>query len=375
MNSNMKATGVRSIILLALLSTVTVATFVPRVASAQSAKQLKKVTLALSGVSVLNAAYPWLMIPLALNYWRDEGYDVNVVATPGSLQTVQQLAAGSIELSEMSSAAIIQANVMTNLPIRAVSVNSVLDWSVAVQAEGPVQKIADLKGKNIGIVSLASGGMPMLKGFLRSGGLDPDKDVTIVAVGTGAPALAALQSDRVQGLMFWKTALVGFENAGGKLRNLTNPEWQQFADFSLATTQRIIDSDPAMVEAIVRGVSKGSLFAATNPECARRLHWARFPETKPTGADEATLARNDDRLVASVLQSMDKARKLNGGKVWGGATAAGFQLMQEFLFDNNVIDKKIAPETFIIASPGFFEKIDDYDHDQIIRKARACTIN
>lgn len=375
MNNRTNTTGVRTIFLLAFLSIVTFVALAPRTASAQAAKPLKKVTLAVGGVTVLNAAYPWLMMPLALNYWRDEGYDVNVIATPGSLQTVQQLAAGTIELTQMSSGAIIQANVMTNLPIRAVSVNSVLDWSVAVQSDGPVHKIADLKGKNIGIVSLASGGMPMLKGLLRSGGLDPDKDVTIVAVGTGAPALAALNSDRVQGLMFWRTALVGFENAGAKLRYLTNPDWEQFADFSLATTQHIIDSDPGMVEAVVRGVSKASLFAATNPECVRRIHWAHFPESKPTGADEATLVRNDDRLVTAVLASMDKARKLAGGKVWGEATVAGFKPMQDFLFDNGIIDKKIAPESFVIATPGFFEKVDNYDHEEVIRQARACAVN
>lgn len=375
MNTRINIVSFRNVFLLALLLAVTFVALGLRTASAQAVKPLRKVTLAVGGVTVLNAAYPWLMMPLALNYWRDEGYDVNVVATPGSLQTVQQLAAGSIELSEMSSGAIIQASVMNNLPIRVVSVNSVLDWSVAVQADGSVKKIADLKGKNIGIVSLASGGMPMLKGLLRSGGLDPDKDVTIVAVGTGAPALAALQSDRVQGLMFWRTALVGFENAGGRLRYLTNPEWQKFADFSLATTQRIIDSDPAMVEAIVRGVAKASLFTATNPECVRRIHWMRFPESKPTGADEATLIRNDDLLVRAAVEAMDKARILGGNKVWGEATAAGFKSMQDFLFDNNIIDKKIAPESFVIARPGFFEKVDNYDHEEVIRQARACTLN
>jgi NitT/TauT family transport system substrate-binding protein len=367
MTTRILAGGLRALLLLLLACALH--------ASAQSAKSLKKVTLAVGGVSVLNAAYPWLMMPLALGYWRDEGYDVEVVATPGSLQTVQQLAAGSIALSQMSAGALIQANVMNNLPIRAISVNNVLDWAVGVQADGPVAKVADLKGKNIGIVSLASGGLPMLKALLRAGGLDPDKDVTIVAVGTGAPALEALRANRVQGLMFWHTALVGFENAGGRLRYLSDPAWETFADFSLATTQRIIDSDPAMVEAIARGVAKASLFTATNPQCARQLHWKRFPQSKPTGADEATLARNDDRLVAAVVGSMDKARRLDGGQAWGRVDAAGFQRMQDFLFDNKVIDRKVAPETFVIRTPGFAERVDRYDHEAVIRQAKACAIS
>lgn len=374
MNTRISTSAARRFVLLAILWTVVLTALLPRHAVAQAAKPLKKVTLAVGGVTVLNVGYPWLMMPLALNYWRDEGYDVSVVATPGSLQTVQQLAAGSVDLSQMSSGAIIQANVMTNLPIRAVSLNSVLDWSVAVQADGPVRKLSDLKGKNVGIVSLASGGTPMLKALLRSGGIDPDKDVTIIAVGTGAPALEALRANRVQGLMFWRTAMVGFENAGGQLRYLADPEWEKIADFSLATTQRVIDTNPAMVEAIARGVAKASLFAATNPECVRIMQWKRFPESKPTGADDATLVRNDDRLVKAVVESMDKARKLGGGKVWGQATAASFKPMQDFLFDNKIIAKKVAPETFVISTPGFFERVNDFDHDAVIRQGRTCAV-
>lgn len=50
-------------------------------------------------------------------------------------------------------------------------------------------------------------------------------------------------------------------------------------------------------------------------------------------------------------------------------------IVQDFLFENNVIDKKIAPESFVIASPGFFEKVDNYDHEEVIRQARACKLN
>ncbi len=95
-----------------------------------------------------------------------------------------------------------------------------------------------------------------------------------------------------------------------------------------------------MVEAIARGVAKASLFTATSPQCARQLHWKRFPQSKPTGADEATLARNDDRLVAAVVGSMDKARRLDGGQAWAASMRPASGRMQDFLFDNKVIDRR-----------------------------------
>ena len=38
-----------------------------------------------------------------------------------------------------------------------------------------------------------------------------------------------------------------------------------------------------MVEAIVRGAAKATLFAMTNPEAVRQIQWKYFPDTKPTG--------------------------------------------------------------------------------------------
>ncbi|VTU45628.1 ABC transporter substrate-binding protein [Variovorax sp. PBL-E5] len=345
---------------------------VPAAASAQAARPLKKVSIALGGVTVINVTYPWLMMPIALDYWKSEGYDVNVIAAPGSVQAVQQLATGNVDFAQVSSNVAIQANVASNIPARVVMDNSVIDWAVAVQADGPMRTVADFKGKNIGIVSLASGGLPLLRSLLKANGLDPDKDVNIIPTGAGAPALEALRSNRVQGLMFWNAAIAGFENAGAKLRLFRSPEWQRLPDFSLTVLQRTAERDPAMVEAIVRGAAKASLFAVSNPECVRKLHWARFPDSKPTGSDDATLARWDDNLLRAQIESMKAAFEMNGGKLWGRATPEAFGRMQDFMLDARMIERKVAPATFIVANEGFFERVNNFDAEAVVKQAKAC---
>lgn len=359
--------------MLAALSVATAA-ITPGAALAQPDKPLKKVTIAVGGVTILNVTYPWLMMPIALDYWKSEGYDVEVIAAPGSVQVAQQLATGNVDFAQVSSNVVIQANVTNNIPARVVMNNSVIDWAIAVQADGAMQKVSDLRGKNIGIVSLASGGLPLLRSLLKAHGLDPDKDVNIIATGAGAPALEALRSNRVQGLMFWNAAIAGFENAGAKLRLFRSPDWQRLPDFSLATTQRAIERDQAMVEAIVRGAAKASLFAVTNPECVRKLHWLRFPGSKPTGADDATLASWDDNLLRAQLESMKAAFEMNGDKLWGRATSEGFGRMQDFMLDAKLIDRKIEPATFVVANEGFFERVNKFDAMAVIKQAQACAI-
>jgi NitT/TauT family transport system substrate-binding protein len=341
--------------------------------AAAQARPLKKVTIAL-GSLVLNVTYPWLMLPQALGYWKEEGYDVTVVGVSGSSQALQQMAAGGIELAELNSTGLIQANTDNNLAVRGVMGNGVIDWGVAVNEASPVKGIADLKGKKIGIVSLATGGLPLLKGMLRSNGLNPDTDVQIIPTGAGAPALDALKNDRVQALMFWQSALTGFENAGATLRVFRSPAWRALPDFTLGALQKTIDADPAMVEAIVRGAAKAQLFAETNPECARQIHWAKFPSTKPTGADEATLVKWDNALLAAQLDTMRDAFKMNGGKLIGAMDVAAYGRMQDFMFDEKIIAKKLPPQTFVIDKPGFTEAANRFDHAAVIAAAKACRI-
>ena len=74
---------------------------------------------------------------------------------------------------------IVQANAKNDLPVRIAMGNGVLDWSVAVDADGPIKTATDLKGKTIGVFSLATGGIAYFNSYLRANGLDPAKDVDL----------------------------------------------------------------------------------------------------------------------------------------------------------------------------------------------------
>lgn len=335
------------------------------------AKPLKPVTIAL-GTQVVNVSYPWLTLPIALGYWRDEGYDVKVITVGGSLQGIQQMVAGGADFAQLNSTGLIQANTDNNVAVRGLMGTGVIDWGVGVMQGGAIKSVADLKGKKIGIFSLGTGGMPLLKGYLRANGIDPDKDVQIIATGAGAPALEALKTDRVQALMFWGSALAGFENAGAKMKVLYDASWRALPDFTFGTMQKTIDADPAMVEAIARGAAKATLYAQTNPECTVKIHWKNFPSTKPTGADDATLAKWDLKLLQAQLESMDDAYKMNGGKYIGAMDAAAYGRMEDFMLKEGLIKRRLPPEQMLIAKPGFVEAINRFDHDAVIAAAKAC---
>ncbi len=129
-----------------------------------------------------------------------------------------------------------------------------------------------------------------------------------------------------------------------------------------------------MVEAIARGAAKASSFAVANPDCVRRLQWQHWPDTKPTGADEATVAAWDLHNLDAQLETMQGAQTKNGGKLWGNMSAASFGKLQDFMFDAKLIDKKIAATNFVIETPGFFEKINGFDHEAVWAQAANCPV-
>jgi NitT/TauT family transport system substrate-binding protein len=332
---------------------------------------LQKVRLAV-GTTVLNVGYPMLTLAATLGYWKAEGYDVELIPVGASLQAIQQMVAGNADFAEVNASVIVQSNAKNDLPVRIVMANGVIDWAVAVDADGPVRSIKDLKGKTLGVFSLATGGIAYLNSYLRANGLDPARDLEMVPLGLGAPPVEALRTGKVAGLLYWAAAISTFENAGLKLRKLSGEDWRSYPDYSMATMQATIDRQPQMVLAMARGAAKATVFALANPDCARKLHWAHYPSTKPTGADEATLIRWDMNNQQAQLDSLSDGYKVNGGKLWGNVDPAAFDRLVAFMLAAKQIDKTIPAKDMVIGIPDFFAKANAFDVKAIEDSARAC---
>jgi NitT/TauT family transport system substrate-binding protein len=336
------------------------------------AAELKKVRLGVA-TTILGLTYPWLMMPQVLGYWRDEGYDVEVIPIGGSLQVVQQLVGGGIDIGQLNSSAMIQARVTNGIPIRAFMANGVVDWSISVPSTSSIKTIADLKGKKIGVFTLASGGIPFLKSYLSENGINPETDVQWLAIGLGAQAVQAIRAGQVDAAFFWASANAGFENAGLSLRLLADPQWRKYPDFSMVALQPEFDKNLTKLEAITRGAVKATVFVMANPDCVRKLQWKNWPATKPTGgADDAERTKWDLNTLQAQLESMTAARSIDDSKLWGRANAQGFGWMQDFMKQTGLIKTSVPAADLVVQSDGFFERANNFDHDAVVAAAKAC---
>jgi NitT/TauT family transport system substrate-binding protein len=336
-------------------------------------KPLKKTRLVVASAA-LDITYPEFTLPTTLGYWQQEGYDVDVQPGGGSLQAVQQMVGGNADFAAGSGNAMIQFNEKNNLPVRVVYNYGITDWSLAVDADGPIKGIKDLKGKTIGVYSLSTGGIGLLNTLLRSNGMDPAKDIDLVPVGLGAPAVEAMRSGKVQGLMYWGGGIASFENAGLKLRKLIGEDWPTYPDYSLVTMQPTADKNPDLLVAVARGSAKAVLFAMTNPTCAVKLHWAHNPSSRPAG-DEAAALQRDLHSLEAQLYSMRKAYERFGqGKLWGRFDRQDWQRLATFMLEARQIDKPFDAAKLELHIPDFYQRVNDFDAEAVKASALACQI-
>jgi NitT/TauT family transport system substrate-binding protein len=128
-----------------------------------------------------------------------------------------------------------------------------------------------------------------------------------------------------------------------------------------------------MLEGVVRGAAKASLFALTNPDCARRVRWASNPAARPTGLDDTAAVKNDLHALDATLNAMKLALDLSGGKEWGKSTPEQFAHLQDILLRTKQISKRLVNASdYVIAVPDFFKNANTFDHDAVVQQAKSC---
>jgi NitT/TauT family transport system substrate-binding protein len=334
--------------------------------------ELQTVTIAV-GTYVLDASYPWLTLPVDLGFWNDLGYDVTPLPVGASLDGLQQLIGGNVEFAQMNAAVIIQANVNEGIPMRVVHRTGTVDWGLVVPTDSDITTLDDFKGRTIGVFSLASASIPLLRAYFGANGIDLDTEVDLLAVGFGAQANEALTSGDVDAIMLWNSGLRTLENMGQEFRFFRYENWLRMPDFLLSTTLDIFDENRQMAVDIVKGANMAIVFAKANPECAVKLHWEYWPETKPSDMDDAAALAWDIGLLNAQLDTIANAAALTGSDLMGEPTKPEWELLQEFLNDAGLLEADMLdPSIYYINDSAYWEEVNDFDHDQIIQMAEAC---
>jgi NitT/TauT family transport system substrate-binding protein len=330
-------------------------------------KPLKKVVFAVTtkDISVGHSAHS--SVPQALGYWKEEGLDVTVTSVEGSAAGMQQLAAGNLQVVSLGPEEIVIGR-EKGVKIKGFYVQArETIYRLVVPADSPLQKVADLKGKTIGVPSLASGSVPFAKALVASVGIDPEKDLKILAVGVGAPGRLALQQKTVDCLALWDTLQASIENSGMALRRLDLPMVHEMLGQTLATRDDLVTENSAMLVGFARGIAKATVFGLANPEAAVRIHWKMYPETKPQTGDEAKALKDALNVFNArfMLQRVDNRPDTR----FGIGTLAQWEKLKSIFKDQKFIEGTVPAAD--LYSAALVDQINKFDRAAIVAQAKA----
>src|ERR1700693_3756741 len=305
-----------------VLGSAALACLLPTSQSGASAATPETITVVMT--STIDTLYANVTsVPQKLGYFAAEGLTVHFAVVPGGAAGAQIVEAGKADMYFGTSDAVFKLRQMGG-DLRIVYVmNNNLQYYPVVPVGSPIKDIAALKGKRLGVLSLAMGGTPYYRAILAAGGLDPDKDVTFVAVGQGAQALAALKSGAVDALALWDVEYALQETTGIRYRKLLPANYERDLNngitSALVTTDKVIRAHPDAIKAYLRAVAKATVFCLQNQAACVRIHWETYPDNKPQDADTPTGLQNAVRVLDSRYVGYDFHR-YPGIRRWGDTT-------------------------------------------------------
>jgi ABC-type nitrate/sulfonate/bicarbonate transport system substrate-binding protein len=196
-------------------------------------------------------------------------YNVEWTQFQGTAPMTQALAAGALDCATQAPLSLANGVVGGNLKAYIVA-QHVFEkpggFSVywAVKDDSPIRKIADLKGKTVGISVIGGGTYGPFAMLLKKNGVDPEKDIKLVEVGF-AVSEDALRQGRVDAVNMNQPFAAHAEAKGGtrKLFSLSE-EMPNIVHILEACRADFVDMNPDVVRAYVRDITLGMKKALAN---------------------------------------------------------------------------------------------------------------
>lgn len=240
---------------------------------------------------------------IANGWYKEAGIDLSLIDIPNP---VAAFGAGEVDIADGDPGTYIPA-IVNNVPMKIISNmwrNKGAYWIVA---KPEIKTLADLKGKKIGGAQ-ATGGMRLtLMEVLAQNGIDPKKDVEIVANGFYQTAYATLTSGEVDATIIHQPyATLAEEDGVGHALAKT---WEFLPDYHtgvLVATEKMINEQPDVVERVLEVYFYANNYAKTHidefiPWAAKYLNVDEDTARKAIEA-EIVLWENDPIVDTKRLQ-------------------------------------------------------------------------
>jgi len=218
-----------------------------RAAEATAPQSLKKVVIAYSGISPSQAP-AWVAHEAGI--FRKYGLDVQLIFVESGSRTVQTLISGDVVAAQVAGPSVIQSNLQGSGVVLIAGILNTMDYKFIVSRD--ITRPDQLKGKTVAVSRIGSSSDFATRYALEKYGLVPDKDVSILQIGSQPARFSALETGNIHGVMIAipltaKAAKMGY-NTLADLQMLG----LEYQHTGLAVTQNVIKTQPELVRNVLK---------------------------------------------------------------------------------------------------------------------------
>ena len=255
-----------------------------------------------------------LIIAQKEGYLKEEGLDAQLLSIRGEI-AIRTTLAGEVDFFTNAGSALAAA--VRGVPVKIVTVfQDRPSWDLIAQPD--IKSVAQLRGKNIGIMSPEGSLAVVAREILRKNGMDPGKDVNLVVMGGDEVRFPALQTKSIQATLF-STGMSLKAQKEGFTKLAMAGDYANLIEGGLATSNDRIKQSPDKIFHFIRAALKGLHFfvAKREPSIKIMMDALRLKDHELVNAIYEIQSKlvlregfTDDKVLQSMIDEMKKTTKV-----------------------------------------------------------------
>jgi NitT/TauT family transport system substrate-binding protein/putative hydroxymethylpyrimidine transport system substrate-binding protein len=214
-----------------------------------------------------NAVHSGIYAAQAKGFYKDAGVDLKVQPPGESTDAPKLLGAGKVEFAILD---IHDLGIAREKDIPLVGVMPIVQRPLAAviaRGDGPVHSPRDLEGERVGVSGLPSD-EAVVDSEVEADGGDPAKVEEVTIGFTAVPSLAAGKVEAATG--FWNAEAVALRRQGVPIRVFKVNDFgaPPYPELVLTTSEKLLKSDPELVDKVVSATRRGYESAEEKPKAA-----------------------------------------------------------------------------------------------------------
>jgi len=228
--------------------------------------QPEKVRVAISSIST-SQVNVW--VPLDTGFFKKHGLDVELVYISGAPVGAAALMSGEVAISQGGVVGSITSNMRGSGTF--IILGGADRFPYQLIAAPSIKQISDLKGKRFAVSRIGSADHTATMFVLPRLGIQPDKELNIVQVGSVPARFAALVNGSVQGALLIPPETVKAKELGYRVLSNFAEIDINYQQNGVYTTRSLITKRPDMLRRFTIAYSEGNHFIHTNSEVTQRI--------------------------------------------------------------------------------------------------------